>query len=303
MTKLLALRDFVYLDVERLKSIIAQSEEGLTTEVVTSKGRSQETDARAQGGLLGLLNAAGGLKLLWQHQDTETRTLHDNIYTLVEQALLNDDLLTKIPGDVTREEIEGGILGDRLGSTSFILAKGNAVINDYGLLREFMDDWNSFAKFVAWSASESQTMGMMPREKRKHQEVIEKAATIDRKLVEGIKLMFDLFYKERISVEVRPFREFPNFRLRGPLQERFLRDSIRDIIFKFGTSPVADWTIFAQIAAIPPQKVADALPPTAGSAIDLALQNVFSAFRGFEQLAQSIVFPEIAITPIALYRD
>ena len=63
-----------------------------------------------------------------------------------------------------------------------------------------MDDWNGFAKFVAWSASESQTVGMMPREKRKHQEQIEKAATIDRKLVDGLKLMFDLFYKDRISL-------------------------------------------------------------------------------------------------------
>lgn len=61
--------------------------------------------------------------------------------------------------------------------------------------------------------------------------------------------------------------------------------------------------MFAQVSAIPPQILLESQPATIGSAIDLAVQNVFSAFRGFEQLAQSIVFPEIAITPIAVYRD
>lgn len=303
MTKLLSVRDFIYLDVDRLKSIVAQTQEGLTTETVESKGRSKEADIRTQGSLLGFLNAAGGLKMLWQQQNSETRTLHDNIYTLVEQTLIENELLTTMPGDVTQEDIAKVFLGDRLGSTSFILATGIVVINDYNSLRAFLDDWNSFTKFVTWSAAESQTAGLPLKEKRKQHQQLQNAAALDRQLVDGLKLVFDIFYKDRISIEVWPFRELPDFRLRGPLQERFLRDSIRDIIFKFGTSPVADWTVFAQISAIPPQTPSESPSPTAGSAIDLAIRNVFSRFRGFEQLAQSIVFPEIAITPIAVYRD
>ncbi|MBA7552742.1 hypothetical protein ES705_45316 [subsurface metagenome] len=96
---------FIYLDIERLKSIIAQIEQGLINVSNRSKSNKKEVMARAEGSLLGFLKAAGGAKYVWQNQTTETKTLHDNIYNKVENALILNDLLITIPGNIQMKNI------------------------------------------------------------------------------------------------------------------------------------------------------------------------------------------------------
>ena len=61
--------------------------------------------------------------------------------------------------------------------------------------------------------------------------------------------------------------------------------------------------MFCQIASIPPENRHSETINTTGSEIEKALQNVFDAYRKIENLAQSTNYPEIAVTPIAIYRD
>ena len=104
----LVVRDFIYLDIDRLKSIIAQLEQGLLSSTVQSTSSSKGTDASVEGGLAGFLKGTIGADFLWQKQLTETRTLHDNIYNRVEEILVKNDLLIQIPGDTTPKEAASG---------------------------------------------------------------------------------------------------------------------------------------------------------------------------------------------------
>lgn len=51
------------------------------------------------------------------------------------------------------------------------------------------------------------------------------------------------------------------------------------------------------------ERVEIKIKPQQGSSIGLGLQNLFDNYRELELIAQSVVFPEIAVTPIAIYRE
>jgi hypothetical protein len=75
---------------------------------------------------------------------------------------------------------------------------------------------------------------------------------------------------------------------------KILRDDIERIIYKYGTAPVSDWTIFGQIASVTPVNRSNEIFNMTGSQIENAFQQI---------MAQSVTYPEIAITPIAKYRE
>ena len=126
---------------------------------------------------------------------------------------------------------------------------------------------------------------------------------VDETLLKGYQLIFDLFYQDRVVVKMRPYDGVPDFRLVGNLNKEFLRDDISSIIHKYGTAPVSKWKTLAQVASIPPEERPKEAKATKGAAIELALQNLFDVYREMELLAQSVVYPEIAVTPIAIYRE
>ena len=296
------IRDFIYLDVDRLKSIIAQIEKGFVETSSETKATSAAARGGAEGGVLGILKITGGTDFLWQKQETETRTLHDYMYIKVEEALLQSKDIVQIPGDVTPVSVENGQFADAFRNTSFVLARGRVAVNDFHNMRQFLERFNQFAEFIAFCSSQNQP-GVSSEGASKHGARRQaQAMRLDKRLVDGLKLTFDLFYSERIAVRLTPFPELPDFRLVGDLNNRFLRDSLASITYKYGSSPVSEWTVFAQIAAIPPEKPPDFPKPIKGSPIDIALQSMFDAYRDLERMSQSVAYPEISITPIAIYR-
>jgi len=299
----LKIRDFIYLDTERLKSIIAQIEQGLINISTQLKSNNKEVMAKAGGSLLGLLEAAGGAKYVWQNQATETRTLHDNIYNKVENALTSNDLLITIPGNIKMESIDSGF-ESMVSNTSFILAKGKVIINDFTRMRLMLEKFNGLGKFIAQCGVSSLPINTPEHLKNQALKKARDKMTLDKSMIEGFKLFFDLFYKDRVVIKMITFEDYPDFRLVGNLKADFLRENISSIIYKYGTAPVSEWTIFAQVASIPPKDMSKIENEIGGADIGIALQQMFNAFREVELLAQSsVVHPEIAITPIAIYRE
>lgn len=298
----LNIRDFIYLDVERLKSIISQAEHGLVDTADELKNNSKEINAGIEGSLFGFLKSVGGAKFAWQNQSTETRSLHDYIYNKVENSLVNNNLLIRIPEDITEEDVSNQSHHSKINDTSFLLINGKVEINDFRQMRTLLERFNDLGKFIAECSASS-----LPPETPNHIRTqfiknAQKTMALDKSMVEGFKLLFDTFYKDRIVVKFLPFKQHPDFRFVGNLRNECLRDDISSIIYKYGTAPISKWTIFAQVASIPPKDISNVNLTMAGSEIELALHGMFNAFREIEKMAQSVVFPEIAITPIAIYR-
>jgi hypothetical protein len=299
----LKIRDFIYLDTDKLKSIIAQIEQGLSTTTNQMRSNNSEIALGAEGSVLGFLKSVGGAKYIWQNQATETKTLHDNIYNKVEDALISDELLIEIPGTIQQESIANSEFMSLIDDTSFILAKGKVNINDFTQMRSMLENFNPLAKFIAQCSLQSLPSDIPKSTKNQMLKKAEEELTMDKTMLEGFKLMFDLFYKDRVVIKMLPFADCPDFRLVGNLKSDFLREDISSITYKYGTAPVSEWTVFAQVASIPPKDQLNNGYNIGGDSIEVALQKVFNCYRDIELLAQSVMYPEIAITPIAIYRQ
>jgi hypothetical protein len=158
-----------------------------------------------------------------------------------------------------------------------------------------LENFNKLGKFTAWASSQG-----APRQEPRPKE---RPMSLDKDTVEGMKLILDLFYKDRVVIKVLPFPDISDFRLVGNLDRAFLRDDIDSITYKFGTAPLSEWVAFGQIAALPPEERPPEPLPTSGADMDLAMEKVFAGLRQLELMVGSVVYPEIAFSPIAVYRE
>jgi hypothetical protein len=126
---------------------------------------------------------------------------------------------------------------------------------------------------------------------------------LDDNYLKKLVTIFEFFLTDRLVVKMFPFPDNPNVRVVGPLQPSLLRELLSDIRLKFGSSPAAEWTMFGQIAAVPqPNEKRPAWAMTFSNEMDQALEDLFGSMRSIEDFFR-VSYPEIAITPIAIYRD
>jgi len=284
----LKIRDFIYLDIERLKSIIAQIEEGLVIDTSTSLTSGKDYQASIKAGMKVFYEAGIDAKFLWQNQASETKTLHDNIYNKVESILKKEKILKEFDEESGFED-ETENIRNSLIDTSYVLIKGRVVINDYDRALTILNKFNDIGKFL--SSIQNKTS---PRNDPK-------SLQVDPNLVKGFQTIFETFYKNRVIVKIKPKQSGLTFS--GFLKNSFFRDDITEIIYKYGTAPISQWNIFAQISSIPAQEEYLGSNVQNSSIIDNAFNDLFDKMRGVEQVIQTIAYPEIAITPIAIYRE
>lgn len=294
------LRDFLYMDVDRLKSALAQFDSGLLESVSQAKRRDKQVSASAEGKIAQIVGVSGGGEFLWSNEQAETRTLHDSIYNLVEAALDQEGHLLRVPGEFSSEDIAAGALQESLGETSFVLIDGYAVLNDFAAAREFLSRINDVGKFVAYASTSSDEI---PRaERAKLRQALEEQNRLPKELINGLDLMFEVFYKHRIVVKLRPLVDDPMGSLVGVLRPEFLREPIDVLTYKYGMAPSQPWSMLAQIASIPTEgDLGLEVPPTGGD-IERSMMTVLESMRSFQAQVQMVTFPEIAVTPIAIYR-
>ncbi len=299
----IGIRDFIYLDTDRLKSIIAQVEKGVLLSSTNVRTKGIETSLSAEGGILGFMKAIGAGNFIWQNQESETKTLHDNIYNKVEDTLITNDILIRVPDNYKEANVEIDKFRKELKDNMFVLLNGKININDFTQVRIIIENFNDLGRFFAQCGAMKLPDSTTKKDRQNYINKIQETIKLDKKILEGFKLIFDVFYKDRVVIKIMPFDSQIDLRFVGNLNKGFLRDDISSITYKYGTAPISKWNIFAQIASIPPKDRSNTEVSMSGSEIETALQKVFDAFRVVELTAQSVVYPEISITPIAIYRE
>lgn len=299
-------RDFIYMDTERLKSIVAQLNKGLIEG--TSKTVTNTDEGKVNTGIdiLNILKIGNENSFLWQNQATESHTLHDYLYNFAESLLKEKNLLINIPGDFNVEDVANPTIHrSNLSSTSFILVKGKTVINDFTYMKRILENLDDILKAVITgeqSANKDFERLTKSQRNKKVQERVD-SYNLPKDIQKALQIFLDNFYKDRVVIKNIPFADAPNFRFVGTLNQSYLRESIENIIFKYGTAPKDRWYMFAQIAAIPDTSVNNIDLSFNENELEKGLQTVFDAFRDSEKAGLSISFPEIAVTPIAIYRQ
>lgn len=244
------IRDFIYIDIDRVKSIISQLEEGLIDQTQILSGNSEGSALRGEGGLSGFFKAAANSEFKFHRQLSETKSLHDYIYNKVESLLLNEKQLLEIPNE--KSVIYSSDMRETIGNSSFILTKGKVTINDFRQLKMFLENFDDFAKFIARCCVSTQIKNSTKSEQKIACDKMtsEFQKSLDKDFRNGLIQLIDMFYQNRIIIKVIPYKEYPDFRFVGNLDKTYLRDDIESIIYKYGTAPVSDWTVFGQVASV-----------------------------------------------------
>jgi hypothetical protein len=98
----------------------------------------------------------------------------------------------------------------------------------------------------------------------------------------------------------------------GLLSPQFLREKTNDFIFKYGGKPQDKWVMLAQISQVTePSNKLNALIQTDFPKLNQQDFSTFTDFLNpvidvlnmFQEAIASVSYPDISVTPIALYRE
>ena len=309
----LRIRDFIYLDVDRLKSILAQIDRGYLEEQERTRTETRSGTGGAEAAIPGLLKLGGTGQLVWSQQATETRTLHDHIYAYVEERLKSERLILDLNECLDEVSWLDPDARARVASTAYVLVRGRMVFNDLERIRTVLREANEIVRLVAKVSPPETPQLPEPLNRAQRRQELRSAPrasgsaqpeVISPDVQKLLEKFFDTFMPARYVAKVFPFPSQPEARVTASLdQTQWLRESPNSIIYKFGTAPSQQWTLFGQVASIP-KPAPDDLGPvwSLGGTLDVALAQVFRVIRELERMAGSVSYPEIAVTPIAIYR-
>jgi hypothetical protein len=321
-------RDFIYLDVERLASLFAQSKRGLTTLVaLAEKGaqsaKTSETD---------MTTAAFDLERF----RGEMSVLHDYMYHLVEKEL-GKSILHVTPELISTSNGISELRGSRLCKVS-----GNASMHDYRRLTTILEKFNQLGEAIAYSILNSpeitKTVDALKvrREQiagKTRQKVHEQIGVLtnvkeyakanglhqDEQLLKNLKLFADLFYADTYEVQIHPANDQQSHLYRSLLRKDFLRIPPERLRLLYGSPTQDQWTLVGSVTCVSgvSSPEGDSSPDASGGAQEnpassgstpmnmrRAYNQLFKAMNLLENMVvESVKSTEIIIFPLAIYRD
>lgn len=259
-TDKLKFRDFIYLDVERMKSIFSQIYEGISESSTEEKGGHKTVSAEGEGsGSIPLVaKIKGGIKgeIIWENRETETKTLHDHMYNMVEDELKERNsvyFIDKNEIDIKKSWLKGDL--GKISDTSFLLIKGRVMIDDYENFQKVVRDFNKIQEALSSFHVE---LPADPEERKLFKHIFkrtlqEQGTYFDDEMIDNILFLLKHFYQNELFIKALPYPDNYYLRFIGNLNREFLRDSMESITFKYGTFPVSEWYVFGQVSSIFPK--------------------------------------------------
>jgi len=310
------LKDFIYIDVPRMESFLAQLQRGLVKETVESASRQKGIKAKLAGGIPWLqaeLMGSGGITRV---QKT-SKILHDYLYTVLEKEL--GDQIIETAETFSPEDWRSGVVHRQLGEkqTDFVKIKGRVQILDFasmGLqLETIAKMMESFSRVQTASSKAKQAKPSSAR--RGQQSRWKSSKTKENDEMTQFFALIKEFYGDLIILKVYPVSGDDVYCFIGALDKSYLQDERAQMLLKFGTSPSVDWTVLAQVALVPqetqqaqglqlsdlPQLSPDQF--TDFSEMIMAMLEIVGAAFTQTGFTMSVKYPAISITPLAIYRS
>jgi hypothetical protein len=309
------LRDFLYLDVDRIRSLLSQLEGGIVEKTVERLTTAK--DAKAGASLFNLFELGGSL--VREHASEQTKTLQDAVYLLFEEAAKSSNLFEASVDLSYPGAWESGDVHRSLQAVQLLRVTAPTRILDSKHFRERIDRLAKWpALVVGFSARDQLASIKSPKDRarRLEQMVAEQmGGPAPTELMSDMGEFVELFMGGQISVRQFPCGlENPQFALVGTLIDRpgFLQEEREALYSKYGAAP-SSWTMVSQVTTVP---VAETGSEPDLSAVDL-LKTDEQVDRGqIEEMAVSLMqllestgiaeapaFPAIAVTPLALFRE
>lgn len=286
-------REFIYLDTDRVQSIIAQLQEGLLTEIMS--GNQKEISGRAgvtKGVLSQLVGIEAGLQGKYVTDIRQSKVLHDFAFNITLDSLRKKDLLIDNVDEFNREEFP-------VPEAAFILTAGQPKLYDISILTRL---WEK--KWKLDRGAKNKDLGRRPNKKPSEKDDTESSQA---------RALFETFYGDAIIISQTNARDVT---FEGLILRQHLREDIRSLIFKYGATPQGTWSLLAQVGNIPERKeglLDEETSRISESIEEISLENrkngleavkeLIDRSNEFQQQMGTVLFPKISISPIAVYRE
>lgn len=326
------LRDFLYVDAARVRSLYAQIFESVTEDVVRER-LVQELNAEINTVAESARNSDSASERETQGisglRSSERGVLHDHMYNQLERAL--GDAIANM-ADVP----EQGIAAEYMRSP-FVRVQGVMEIEDYGRVREFVEEFNKLGEAIASAGMTTEASvkrrqelealrktSLRPDERKSlEQELktlsssLERAKALglhrDPKQLEALKLFIDMFAGNSYHIVIADSPTSP-IRHKGVLQAPFLRVDPGVVRTLYGNQSSATWTMVGSVSFVPATfdhwhnedsedgRIINELV-NMPSLVD-AVRKMTRSARVFEQaFLESANTFEVVMSPLAVYRE
>lgn len=295
--------DFIYLDIDRVRSLVAQLYQGLPEAYEETKGR--EKSGGGEAGITAPLIGKIGIKgdILYQKSTTETRSAHHYLYSLLEQKLGEFGKVLKVDTGFSKDDWNH----DKFKDGTFILVQGRIQIIDYRsvvnvlqMIPRIMEIASSFKKQELRQKLQKNEIDQRTYEKLLKSSEI---TAINKKDIMQISEMVEKLYFGIARVKAFPFIDDDQFRFVGNTIYEYFSTSSNNPISS-GLLSGTSWYMMGLInetIAYSPASSPESRGYTGQNFEDILESLVFS-MQEINKFTLSIEFPSISIIPIAIYR-
>ena len=265
-----SVRDFVYLNIDKVRSLVAQMQHGAPETVQrTHAGRTE----------LGVRSVVAA-KYALEASSTETRSIHHRLYDILEDHLKGRNKLLSLGPDLDETQWQPTLFSDG----TFILVHGYVRILDFGRLVASL-------RTSTRVASLSTRLSKQPNPLKGQEDTI-KSLT---KVVEDV-------YADTIRVKVWPYDAAQTHYFVGNLDPDYLQQKRANLLGGGLLDSGSRWWAMGIVNAAPPAAAPQASTGSSSANIEQGLENVMLALNQIASLAAPEAFPAVSFTPLAVYR-
>jgi hypothetical protein len=274
------LRDFIYLDWGRVRSLAAQ---------LAGAGAAELREELAGGAPASQVDAA------FQHR----------VFSLLDAELRAQGKVRELAGDAAA--VRGQWTEDSFADGQLLSTSGMLRVLDYDATSEFLaatpDLMKTAYHMANWMAARS---SMTQAEKKR----LEEARIDQAKQISDMKaLKLDQFsefvtkvFGGGVRVKIMPEPSAPECLLAGSAQREYFTDPPTDLNERYGFQIDAGWRVLGQVNR--PRERRDAtLPMATGNAILDNFESITLHVNTIFQIAHAPQFPAVAFTPLCIYRE
>lgn len=311
------IRNFIYLDTDKLNSLSSQIFEGVT-EYVINESLSEDHQNESQKGPIGSGKIVGDI-LRTSDKRSEKRFLIDHSYVLFEDKLIEDDRVQLV-------ERDSHIDSSQISKKRFVKIRARAVFNDMKSIIYTIDNFNEIGTALTLMTQEA-TLAVARKEIE-----VQLEATTDRnnksKLERQLAQLSDAkslakksglfqdtnFLKSMSSVLSYGFKDQLEIRLKrnaSVFAANLKRDCLREdeglIIRKYSRITSAEFVLFGIITQCPEYESTEDEPhigaESADQNIKQAVLDMINGLTGVEATFTGRLSNEYIVDPIAVYTE
>jgi len=307
------IKNFIYLDEEKMYSLSSQLFEGVT-EYVLNESSSEKGNSEEQKGPVGSGRILGDI-LKNSERNTEKKFLNDYSYTIFEKKLIDDEMVLV----VSSNESEGAQIDT---NKSFIKITSKATFNDINTINNTLKNFNKIGKALAHITNFQEILAVREQlekvkestkdrnQKAKLQTQLKSMTNInklareaglqqDQSFLDDLSLVLTYGFQDQLEVQM----EFVESIFSANLNRSCLREPEELVIRKYSRKTEVEFTLFGIITQHQREKLEELEESEDYGSIKEALMNLVSHLSNVEAKFTGRLSNEIIIDPIALYTE